>query len=176
MNQMVSPLALELHRAYKARQDSYRSVSRALDERVRRKLIAEAELAECLKSAEDARRKQYIWQTSDEMDEEFLRSKVAYPPIRRIISVVAREYGFSRMEIISQSKNVKIVFARQIAMYLSKATTKHSLPDLARPFGKRDHSTVWHAYHRISAMMEADEYFCAKVEELRAAVTGQVAG
>jgi chromosomal replication initiator protein len=48
-------------------------------------------------------------------------------------------------------KRSKIVaYPRQIAMYLSRELTSHSLPEIGEQFGGRDHTTVLHAYEKIN--------------------------
>ena len=38
---------------------------------------------------------------------------------------------------------------RQIAMYLIRTLTPHSLSEIGEYFGGRDHTTVLHAFHKI---------------------------
>jgi chromosomal replication initiator protein len=41
---------------------------------------------------------------------------------------------------------------RQVAMYLSKNLTQHSLPEIGRQFGGRDHTTVMHAVKQVTKL------------------------
>lgn len=45
---------------------------------------------------------------------------------------------------------------RQVAMWLCCRLTKASLPQIARAFGGRDHSTVWHARENIERTLAED--------------------
>ena len=48
---------------------------------------------------------------------------------------------------------MKVSRARQLAMYLTRELTDLSLPEIARAFNRRDHTTVMHAIRRVE---EAD--------------------
>ena len=63
---------------------------------------------------------------------------------------------FSLPEDILKAKTRKkeVVLPRQIAMYLSKKITNHSLKSIGLHFGGRDHSTVIHACQTIEREME----------------------
>lgn len=60
-------------------------------------------------------------------------------------------------ELISKSRTKQIAFARQVAMYLSRELTDHSLPKIGTDFG-RDHTTVIHAHEKIRRMMSDDPH------------------
>jgi len=94
------------------------------------------------------------------------------PAIRKIIYIVAETFGISANDILSARRIQSLTLPRQIAMYLSKSMTFHSLPEVGRQF-RRDHSTIHHAVRKIAAMMAADEAFRAKVEAIEAAVKGE---
>jgi len=52
-------------------------------------------------------------------------------------------------------------------MFLSRAMTQKSLPEIARRFGGKDHTTVLHAVRKIGAMIDADPAFSERVEMIR---------
>jgi chromosomal replication initiator protein len=56
--------------------------------------------------------------------------------------------------------------ARQVAMYLARELTKHSLPDIGRHFGGRDHTTVLHGCDKIRELLERDVKFRAEIDLL----------
>jgi chromosomal replication initiator protein len=41
-------------------------------------------------------------------------------------------------------------------MYLARELTEHSLPEIGRGIGGRNHTTVLHAVNRVSAAMHSD--------------------
>ena len=51
-------------------------------------------------------------------------------------------------------------------MYLSRKLTTHSLQEIGRQFGGRDHGTVMHAIKVIGNAMENDENIKRKVDYL----------
>ena len=64
------------------------------------------------------------------------------------------------------ARPANIAMARQIAMYLSRKLTTHSLQEIGRQFGGRDHGTVMHAIKVIGNAMENDENIKRKVDYL----------
>ena len=50
----------------------------------------------------------------------------------------------------SKRRPANIALPRQIAMYLAKELTQHSLPEIGASFGGRDHTTVMHAVRKIT--------------------------
>ncbi len=67
-------------------------------------------------------------------------------------------FGLKHVEILSNDRNKRVALARHIAIYLTKNLTGMSFKEIAVFFGKRDHSTVIHAYQKIKALaLEEDE-------------------
>ena len=66
----------------------------------------------------------------------------------------------------SNSKERRVAQPRQIAMYLSKVLTTHSLPEIGAAFD-RDHTTIMHAVRTIEERMKADLKVYEDVEALR---------
>ena len=64
--------------------------------------------------------------------------------------------GLQQGELISPRRNRRLVYARQIAMYLCRELTDHSLPAIAQQFGGRDHTTVLHAHRKIQREILTD--------------------
>ena len=59
-----------------------------------------------------------------------------------------------------------IAFPRQVAMYLSRILTEHSLQEIGAAFGGRDHGTVIHACKTVENMMDQDDSIKHSVELL----------
>jgi chromosomal replication initiator protein len=74
--------------------------------------------------------------------------------ISTIQQEVCRFYGVSKNELVGDKRTQSIVFPRQIAMYLSRELTDHSLPAIGKEFGGRDHTTVIHANTKIQRLMK----------------------
>ena len=52
-------------------------------------------------------------------------------------------------------------------MYLAKALTPRSLPEIGRRFGGRDHTTVLHAVRKIEGLVGRDTGLAEEVDLLR---------
>ena len=85
--------------------------------------------------------------------------------IRRIQKTVAAFYNVSVLELRSHRRTMPVTFYRQIAMYLCKELTTHSLPAIGRQFGGRDHTTVLHAWRKVEPM-RADPDFDTQMRGL----------
>ncbi len=79
---------------------------------------------------------------------------------------VASHFKVSRADILSSRRTAAMVHPRQIAMYLSKLLTPHSLPEIGRRFG-RDHTTVLHAIQKIQGLIAADGTFSEEIDLLK---------
>ena len=72
--------------------------------------------------------------------------------VDNIIKTVAEYYKIKVSDLISKRRTSSLARARQIAMALAKELTNHSLPELGRAFGGRDHTTVLHAFRKIQEL------------------------
>ncbi len=70
-------------------------------------------------------------------------------------------------DMTSKRRPNNIAIPRQIAMYLSRTLTKHSLQEIGDAFGGRDHGTVIHACKAVDNMMEQDPSMRSSIEFLR---------
>jgi len=66
---------------------------------------------------------------------------------------VCRFYGISKNDLVGSKRSQSIAYPRQIAMYLSRELTDHSLPKIGGEFGGRDHTTVIYANTKIQRLM-----------------------
>lgn len=77
--------------------------------------------------------------------------------IDAIQDVVASYYNLRIEDLKSQRRTRSVAYPRQIAMYLSRKLTDMSLPKIGEEFGGRDHTTVIHAYEKISENLKTDD-------------------
>ena len=68
--------------------------------------------------------------------------------------------------LLAKKKTQEVAMARQVAMYISRLLTDHSLKSIGSFFGGRDHSTVIHACEIVSSRMKNDSKFRQGVEQL----------
>ncbi|MFU8878359.1 MAG: chromosomal replication initiator protein DnaA, partial [Wenzhouxiangellaceae bacterium] len=76
--------------------------------------------------------------------------------IENIQKLVAAHYQVRVSDLLSKRRTRTIARPRQMAMYLAKQLTQHSLPEIGDAFGGRDHTTVLHACRRIDSLCETD--------------------
>ncbi|MFC0617311.1 chromosomal replication initiator protein DnaA [Deinococcus budaensis] len=70
-------------------------------------------------------------------------------------------------DVVRGSGRVReVVVPRQVAMYLIRELTSHSLPEIGQFFG-RDHSTVMHAVSKVTEQLGRDAELTASVDALR---------
>jgi chromosomal replication initiation ATPase DnaA len=89
------------------------------------------------------------------------------PTIHEIKYVIAEHFGITTTNIDSQSRQVKFCLPRQIGYYLSREMTLRSLPDIARRFGGRDHTSALSGIKKIERQLQADPAFAKTVNTLR---------
>lgn len=86
--------------------------------------------------------------------------------IDSIQETVANYYNLRIDDFKSKRRTKNVAFPRQIAMFLSRKLTDMSLPKIGEEFGGRDHTTVIHAYEKISKDLEEDEGLKETINEL----------
>ncbi len=84
-----------------------------------------------------------------------------------IQKTVGEYFQISVDQLKDKTRKKEIVIARQVAMYLCKEYTNHSLKSIGYHFGGRDHSTVIHAVQSVSDMMDIDRKFSESIDELK---------
>lgn len=88
-----------------------------------------------------------------------------------IQDVVAAYFNLRIDDLKSQRRTRNVAYPRQIAMYLSRKLTDMSLPKIGEEFGGRDHSTVIHAYEKISDNLKTDESLQHTVNDITKKLT-----
>jgi len=104
--------------------------------------------------------------------EKVVKKLVSITPVsismEKIREVVCSYFNLELETILTQSRKREVVQARQIAMYLSKQYTKHSLSSIGNAIGNRDHATVLHACKTVTDLMSTDKNFKSNVLEIEA--------
>lgn len=101
------------------------------------------------------------------------KSKPKEVNVGRIKEVVGEDYKLKIEEFSSKKRTRSISFPRQIAMYLCRELTDLSLPKIGEAFGGRDHTTVIHAYEKISKDLESDSELKNRVENIVKKIKGE---
>lgn len=89
--------------------------------------------------------------------------------IEMIQQMVAEHYKITINELKSKKRTQNISLPRQIAMYLSRKLTRHSLPEIGNAFGK-DHTTVIHSYKKIEEDINNSSEIKYSIEKLSQAL------
>lgn len=91
------------------------------------------------------------------------------PKIIAIIDIqrtVGEYFGIKLEDFKAKKRNKSVAYPRQIAMYLSRELTDNSLPKIGEEFGGRDHTTVIHAYEKITKTLVSDPNLQVAIKEL----------
>jgi chromosomal replication initiator protein len=87
--------------------------------------------------------------------------------LSEIVDAAAQEFGVERESLMARDRRPAVAEARQVAMYLARELTEHSLPEIGRGIGGRNHTTVLHAVNRIGAAVRSDAGIRKAVDNLR---------
>jgi chromosomal replication initiator protein len=76
---------------------------------------------------------------------------------RKLLEIVIAYYDIKMEELLGKSREQRLAFPRQVAMYLLREEAKCSFPAIGKQIGSRDHTTAMHACNKISEMLKKDE-------------------
>lgn len=107
-----------------------------------------------------------------EVLQDLLRANDRKVTIDDIKRRVADYYNVKMTEMDSARRARVIARPRQIAMYLCKALTSRSLPEIGRKFGGRDHTTVMHAVKKIEELRQTDSSLAEDLDLLKRQLNG----
>jgi hypothetical protein len=71
--------------------------------------------------------------------------------VRIIQTTAARHWGLSTDDLKSSARSRPISLARHIAIYLMRKNLGMGFTEIGQHFGRRDHTTILHAYRKIHA-------------------------
>jgi len=84
---------------------------------------------------------------------------------------VSKDLNIKPSEIRSKGRSKNLVYARRICIYLCRELTQNTMPQLAQYFGMKDHTAISHTLKKINELLENDEDFKVKIEELTNKIT-----
>ncbi|HAB99772.1 MAG TPA: chromosomal replication initiator protein DnaA [Parachlamydiales bacterium] len=87
--------------------------------------------------------------------------------VETILKSVATVFEVRVSEIKGESRLKEIALARQVAMYLAKELIDDSLMKIAVSFGGKTHSTLLHAWKKISDQIQVNEMLQRQVQMVR---------
>lgn len=87
-----------------------------------------------------------------------------------VLEHVAIMYGFERNEFV-EDRRADCARARHLAMFLAREQTLESLPQIAKAFGKKDHTTVMYACNRVRDRAAIDPDFADELARVNSTIT-----
>ena len=87
--------------------------------------------------------------------------------IESIQRLVADRYHCRFADMMSKKRTKQVAYPRQVAMFLARELTPHSLSEIGAAFGGKDHTTIIHAYDKIEEMLTTDLALQAEVTTLK---------
>ncbi len=87
--------------------------------------------------------------------------------VEEILKSVAAVFEVRISEIKGESRHKEIALARQVAMYLAKEMIDDSLMKIAASFGGKTHSTLLHAWKKVSDQIQINETLRRQVQMVR---------
>ncbi len=104
---------------------------------------------------------------------DMLKSAERKASIDDIQRKVADHYHIRLSDLVGPRRNRVFARPRQVAMYLAKELTERSLPEIARKFGGRDHTTIMHGIRKIEQLSGSDSAIAEDLQLLRKLLTAQ---
>jgi chromosomal replication initiator protein len=111
-------------------------------------------------------------ESTQDLLQDLLRAHDRRVSIEEIQRKVAEHYNIRLSDMHSPRRARNVARPRQIAMYLSKIMTEHSLPEIGRKFGGRDHTTIIHGVRKIEELMASDHSLKDDLDMLKRAIGG----
>lgn len=104
--------------------------------------------------------------TAKEMLESILGTKKDSIKLGNILRTVADFFDVSEESLVGKRRTASVALPRQVAMYIYRELSSLSLKEIGAKFGGRDHTTVLHAYDKISKMIKEDRVFSKKIDKI----------
>lgn len=97
---------------------------------------------------------------------DMVKETVKIISIEMIQKEVADYFNISTSDLKASKRSKNILLPRQLAMYLARQMTKHSLPEIGQAFGGKDHTTVLHSCKKIEQEFDQDQDLKNIVDQL----------
>ncbi len=97
---------------------------------------------------------------------DMVKESVKIISVEMIQKKVSEFFNVSIADLKTSRRQKYLVLPRQIAMYLTRKLTKHSLPEIGNAFGGKDHTTVLHSCKKIEKDINASSELRRTIEQL----------
>ena len=98
---------------------------------------------------------------------DMIKQKDSVISIEYIQDSVCKYFNITQKDLQSAQRSNDITYPRQIGMYLCRILTNESFPKIGDSFGKRDHTTVMHAFKKIEKDIKENQNTKLIVESLK---------
>jgi chromosomal replication initiator protein len=110
-------------------------------------------------------------QFAKDVMKDIIKEKQENITLEQIIKVISKELNVKPSDIKSKKRSKNIVEARRIGIYLARTLTPNSMPQLALYFGMKDHTAVSHNMKKINQLLDENENFKLRIDELKNIIT-----
>ncbi|MBC8237950.1 MAG: chromosomal replication initiator protein DnaA [Helicobacteraceae bacterium] len=100
-----------------------------------------------------------------------LKEKKMNLSMESITHCVSKDLNIKPSEVRSKGRSKNLVYARRIAIYICRELTQNTMPQLAQYFGMKDHTAISHTIKKINELIQTDEDFKTKIDELTNKIT-----
>ena len=90
--------------------------------------------------------------------------------LNEIVKYVSDRFSVPVNDLIGPKRSKDIAWPRQVAVYLSRELTDHSLSEIGNFFGGRDHSTILYGYNKVSEAVVADEKVLWEINDMKSSL------
>ena len=97
---------------------------------------------------------------------DMVKESVKIISVEMIQKQVSDFFNINIIELKSSRRHKHLVLPRQVAMYLTRKLTRHSLPEIGNTFGGKDHTTVMHSCKKIEQDISKDLSLRKTIEQL----------
>ena len=104
---------------------------------------------------------------SEKAINDMIRQKESVISIDYIQDCVCKYFNITDKDLKSTQRSNDITYPRQIGMYLCRILTNESFPKIGDAFGKRDHTTVMHAFKKIEKEIKENSNTKLVVESVK---------
>lgn len=89
------------------------------------------------------------------------------PTLSDVLEACAKTFGVKADDIRSGKRDASVAHARHIGMYVSRHVTPHTVAEIGRFYGNRDHSTVLHGIRKVTGMAKRDEPIRQQIHQIK---------
>lgn len=104
----------------------------------------------------------YLSNENKRLRQELTNKKDFQHPIKPVIEFISEHTGVTPMEMLGRSRQIDIVTARKVAMYICRKYLNMAWKDTGRMF-YRDHSTAIHAYKSVADQLTFSKSIESKI-------------